>query len=328
MLPGASSFQIARCSCQQIWAVTLRRAPNEAEGLVGYRQWPWGASEHGRGGACLIDDTVAWTSGWEARAARGLSPLVGRDLEVEQLGRLLSHAARGEGQIVSLVGSPGAGKSRLIHELLRLAADRGYSIRAGHTSPVVRHTPFNALLPVLRDCLRIEDDERPDVALIDAFLARRGMDARTYRAPLLSLLDVNVDDSGWQEMEAADRRGRLLDALEAVLADPDGRGTSVLVVEDLHWADDATVEFLDRLASRIGARPCLLVASYRPEYTDDWAPWSYYTRLRVDALGRKQAEELLTRLVGSDDSLAGWKSQVIDRAEGTPLFVEESVRAL
>src|SRR5262249_30545226 len=102
----------------------------------------------------------------------------------------------------------------------------------------------------------------------------------------------------------------------------------LLVFEDLHWIDTETQALLDSLVESLPTAQLLLLANYRPEYQHSWGSKSYYTQLRLDPLPPASAEAFLTALLGDDPSLAPLTPRLIERTEGNPFFLEESVRTL
>ncbi len=244
-------------------------------------------------------------STWLARMPRGLSPLVGRAHELAVVEDLLSSAESGRGQVLALHGEPGVGKSRLLYELIVRASDAGFVPCTAYASALDRHSPYFAIAPILRQSLagRLDVDE----------------------LAVAAVLTPATVDAEWLALDPELRHRRVVAAAASLLLRDDV--PTVLAVEDLHWADEATHALLVALADRIARRRCLLVVTYRPELADPWPSRSYASLLRVDPLPVAPAAALLDELTGLDSSLVRWKRQVLDRAGGTPLFLEESVRS-
>jgi predicted ATPase len=145
---------------------------------------------------------------------------------------------------------------------------------------------------------------------------------------LLALLDVPTDDPQWATLDPPQRRRRTLDAVKRLLL-RESQGQPLLVVfEDLHWIDSETQALLDALVESLPAARVLLLVNYRPEYSHQWGSRTFYTQLRLDALPHDHAGELLSALVGSDAGLDPLKHVLIERTEGNPFFLEESVQSL
>ena len=237
-----------------------------------------------------------------------LSPFVGRGFELALVDRLLGLAAEGQGQVLAVHGDPGVGKSRLLHETLQRARGQGFRTLSAAASPLDRHSPYFAVQPLLRQAVG----------------ARAGDVGVSDPLALTAVLHPGELGDEWSSIDPDVRPARTAAlATELLLGDD----AVMVAVEDLHWADEASRTLLSALVSRIGRRRCLLVVTYRPELDDPWPAKSYATRLRLDPLAADAAAELLDELTGDDSSLSAWKPRVLDLAEGTPLFLEECVRA-
>ena len=144
----------------------------------------------------------------------------------------------------------------------------------------------------------------------------------------LTLLDVAVEDQQWQNLDPPQRRQRTLEAVKRLLLRESQVQPLLVVFEDLHWIDSETQAFLDSLIESLPTARLLLLVNYRPEYQHGWGSKTYYTQLRIDPLPPESAEELLQALLGNDSSLGPLKQLLIERTEGNPFFLEESIRTL
>jgi class 3 adenylate cyclase len=223
---------------------------------------------------------------------RSVSPFVGRDAELAELARSLERAAEKRGQVMALVGEPGVGKSRLILELARSLAARDWLLleRARYE----RQTPYRPVAALVRAYFRIQlrDDHRATQDKIVGRLSALGLSLDATVSPLLAVLDVPVEDPGWQALSAAQCRRRILDAVVRVLVRASEVEPLLIVVEDLHWLDAESQAVLDALVdSLLGARVLLLV-TYRPEYQHAWASRASYHH-SASSHTRGATEELL-----------------------------------
>ena len=272
-----------------------------------------------------IDDQARWSSSWEARVERGLTPLFGRDYEMARLADILDIAASGQGRVVAISGEPGAGKSRLVHESLIVAAKHGYEIFVAAASPLEARTPFFPLRKVLADRLDLTLGVLADEATLHAHLEQRDVDRPLDVTALLAVLRPDRMDGDWMEIDPDLRKSRSINVLIDLLIDEER--PTLMVFEDLHWADEATLQLVDAIVTQIARRPCISMVTYRPDFVDPWATKSYYTNLRIDALSSSDSGVMIDHLVGADPALGRWRAEVIDRAGGTPLFIEEVVRS-
>jgi tetratricopeptide (TPR) repeat protein len=159
-------------------------------------------------------------------------------------------------------------------------------------------------------------------------ILRQDTRLHSHLPALLALFDVSSDDPLWLALEPPQRRQRTIDAVRQVLLQESLAQPLLVIFEDLHWIDTETQGLLDSLAEAVPAARVVLLVTYRPEYQHHWGAKTYYTQLRIDPLTGENADVLLRLLVGDDASLPPLKRLLIERTEGNPLFLEESVRAL
>ena len=266
----------------------------------------------------------------QAAARRGLTRFVGRDAEIEVLRRSLERAGAGHGQVIAIVGEAGVGKSRLHWEFTRSHHADGWLVLRSRSASYGRGTPYLHVIELLKDYFGMQ--ERDDARQVRERVADKLLSLdRTLEpllTPLLALLDVPVDDGAWDALDPPQRRQRMLEAVKWLLLRESQVRPLLLVVADLHWIDSESQALLDALIDSLPAARVLLVVDYRPEYQHAWASKSYYTQLRVDPLPSESAEELLTALLGQDESLEPLKRVLTERTEGNPLFLEETVQIL
>ena len=265
-----------------------------------------------------------------AAAARGLTRFIGREAELEQVRQAIGRAAAGSGQVVALVGEPGVGKSRLVWEVTHSHRTHGWLIVEAGSSSYGKATPYLPVIDLLKGYFQVEDRDEPrkmrekvtgKILTLDRAL-------EPTLPALLSLLEVPVEDAAWRTLDPPQRRQRTLDALKRLLL-REAQDQPVLVVfEDLHWIDGETQALLDGVVESLPAARLMLLVNYRPEYEHRWGRKTYYTQLRLDPLPPESAGELLQALLGGDPSLQPLTRLLIERTEGNPFFLEESVRTL
>jgi len=267
---------------------------------------------------------------WEARSARELTRFVGRETETARLRHLLERARNGSGQVVTMVGDPGIGKSRVVHELVTspLVADC-MVLETGTTS----HDTSAIYLPLsnlLRSWFGIgEHDAKPEAAeKLRSGLSSMNGDLVSVLPPLFALLDLPAEDPQWSTLSPPQKRQRTLEGMKTIVKRQSQMRPLVVVVEDLHWIDAGTQAVLDHLVETLGASRVLLLFTHRPEYRHNWFAKTYFTQLRLEPLSTSEVDRLLRTLLGDDPSLAHLRRELVERTAGTPLFIEESVRSL
>jgi len=262
-------------------------------------------------------------------AGRGLTKFVGRDREMEALRHAADRATSGHGQIVAAMAEAGTGKSRLYFEF-KAKNQSGWMVLETFS---VSHGKASAYLPVLdllHGYFKIagEDDERTrreKIAGKIAILDRSLEDTLPY---LFSLLGVVEGEDPLGQMDGQLKKRRTLDAIKRIVLRESLNQPLMVIFEDLHWIDEATQEFLNLLADSIGTAKILLLVNYRPEYSHGWGSKTYYTQLRLDPLGQESANEMLSALLGDGIEAAPLKRLIIERTEGNPFFMEETVQVL
>jgi class 3 adenylate cyclase/tetratricopeptide (TPR) repeat protein len=265
-----------------------------------------------------------------AAASRGLTRFVGRETELEQLRNTLARAAGGHGQVVAIVGEPGVGKSRLIWEVTHSHRVYGWLVLQAGSVSYGKATSYLPVVDLLKGYFGIEDRDGPRAVRekLTGKLLTLDRAQESSLPALLSLLDVATEESQWAALDPLQRRQRTLDAVKRLLLRESQVQPLLLVFEDLHWIDSETQALLDGLVESVPAARLVLLVNYRPEYRHGWGSKTYYTQLRLDPLPVWTAQALLVTLLGADPSLGELPRRLIERTEGNPFFLEESVRSL
>ena len=266
----------------------------------------------------------------QAARARGLTRFVGRDTEMDQLRRAAEEAHAGRGQLVAVVGEPGVGKSRLYYEFIHSHRAANWLVLESGSVSYGKATPYLPLADLLRAYFKIDtrDDVRGIRVKVTGGLLTLDATLADTVPVALWLLDALPEDSAFLELDPVERRRQTLAAVKRMLLRETQLHPLMLVFEDLHWIDNETQAFLDSLVESLPAARVLLAVNYRPEYRHGWGGKTYYRQLRIDTLSPERAEDLLEAIVGSDPSTAALKRVLIERTQGSPLFLEESVRTL
>jgi class 3 adenylate cyclase len=266
----------------------------------------------------------------QAAAGRGLTRFVGRDAELEQLRRAQQLAASARGQVAAIVGDAGVGKSRLVYELTHSHRLRDWLVLESGSMAYGRATAYLPVIDVLEAYFDIRDgdDHRAIREKVTGKLLALDEALKPLLSALLALLDVPLDDGQWQALDPSQRRQRTLHAVTSLLIRESQVQPLLLVLEDLHWIDAETQAVLDALVDSVPSARVLLLVNYRPEYQHGWGSRTYYTQLRLDPLAPDSADDLLDALLGDDESLRSLRPLLIDRSDGNPFFLEETVRTL
>ena len=270
-------------------------------------------------------------SRFEALHGTRLTPLVGRERELAALLDAWGRARDGIGQVVLIVGEPGIGKSRLIEALRSQLAGGRADFLDYQGSPLRSQS---VLHPFASELERTAGFHRKDGAAeqrckLETLLEGRMGNAAAAAAPLLaSLLNLPADGRLSPDMTPQQLKARTLAALVAQVEALTQRRPLLLVFEDAHWADPSSLELLAILAERVATLPILLLVSYRPEFAPRWGDLPHVVSVMLDRLNRHEAAALAERVAGAGRLPPAAMAQIVARADGVPLFVEELARTM
>ncbi|MDA8136924.1 MAG: AAA family ATPase [Desulfobacteraceae bacterium] len=265
-----------------------------------------------------------------ASAAKGLTRFVGRDREMETLKEAFEKVQSGEGQVVGIVGEAGVGKSRLLLEFRR-ALPRGETIwlegRCLHYGSAM---PYLPVLDVIRSFIGVKEGDSERVIQDKLRQNILGLDQNLLHIlpPFQELLSLSVEDKAFTSLEPKQKREKTFEAIRDLLIRGSQDRPLILVVEDLHWIDRTTEEFLTYMIGFLPRTPILLLLLYRPEYTHHWGNKSYYRLVGVGQLSAPVSAELVGAILEGGDVVPELRDLILGRASGNPLFMEELTHTL
>jgi class 3 adenylate cyclase/predicted ATPase len=268
----------------------------------------------------------------EAMGSVGLTPLVGRAAEARVLEERWSRAASGRGQVVLITGEAGIGKSRLVHELTEHVVEQQGWLITCQGSPYHRDTAFHPLIDLLeRTILQFErpDSTADKLRKLEGFLAQSGLPLDEAMPALCSFLSISpVPEYESVAVPPEQQKQKTMQALLDVLLRSADTQPVLFVVEDLHWVDPTTLEFLTTLIEQVHTTRILALFTCRPDFDSPWAGNPNVVEMSLGRLAPGDAAEL-TNSVAQGKSLPDEiVEQVISRTDGVPLFVEELTKML
>lgn len=280
------------------------------------------------------------------RAARGLealglsAPIIGRDAELNRMLASLDQACGGSAQLVRLVGEAGIGKSRLVKEFVARVGDedrfRNVAVRQATCSPLGEQS-FGALGAVVRSAAGMMqndngDEMRGKLAALLTDLGLQGEEAKRLMPLLYHVLGLGDPDATLQHVEPEQLRRQILYAVRTIIERRLALSPLLIVVEDLHWADAVSLEALRFVMDRLERTRLMLLVTHRPAPDNDQLDSSRvsHTALRLSPLSSHDGRSLVAALFGESwvNSAGGLLDQILERAGGNPLFIEEIVRGL
>ncbi|HEX6404898.1 MAG TPA: adenylate/guanylate cyclase domain-containing protein [Pseudonocardiaceae bacterium] len=267
---------------------------------------------------------------FEVAAERGLARFVGRDRELAVLEECLEMARLGAGQVVLVSGEAGIGKSRLLFELRRRLAGQDVTWIEGRCISYGTNIPYLPVVDLLKNAFGIqeEDNDAEITRRVDDAVAGWEESARGAAPYLKYLLSVDIGDHAVATMDPPERRVGVFQALRAFLIQESLRRRHVVVVEDLHWADEVSREALASLVNVVHSVPVLLVFTFRPGYGDSLEKQAAFTGLTLGRLDDEQSLTLAEHLLQGASLPPELKRLIAGKAEGNPFYIEEVTKGL
>jgi class 3 adenylate cyclase/tetratricopeptide (TPR) repeat protein len=266
---------------------------------------------------------------FQATIARGLSPFVGRSAALGALEQALAESAQGRRGAVLLVGDPGIGKSRLCHELLRSPEASARRVLEASALSYTQSSPQGVLVGLLKALCDVDDDEAQCVVQdkVQAQFALLGVSADGMPVAL-ALLGLEPSDASWKRLEPVQRLRLGEQVLRELLTRWCERSPCILLIEDLHWADQDSLSFLSSLLQSPPDPHTLILATTRPEAELRLPPLPDVLRIGLSALSVSESRELVAALAGGAAPALTLLQQLAERTQGNPFFIEESTRTM
>lgn len=270
-------------------------------------------------------------SRFDAASERGLTPLVGRDEELEMMLRRWRLAVDGEGQVVLLSGEAGVGKSRIVRAVQDSLDEASTDQALYFCSSYHQSSAFHPVIEQLERAIRIGPGQTPRerFAALETLLGELGLDI-DGTAPLFGALLSIPYEGIYPPLDLTPEQLRLstLDLLVETVEAMAARLPTLFVVEDAHWIDPSTQDFLTHLIKRVRNSRVLVVVTHRPEYRPPWTDDSDATTLALNNLDRQDSVALVTKIAEGQGLSQSTVDEIINRTDGVPLFIEETTAML
>jgi class 3 adenylate cyclase/predicted ATPase len=268
----------------------------------------------------------------DVAVTRGLTPLVGRESEVTLLLERWEQAKAGQGQVVLLTGDAGIGKSRLVQMLKEHVANESHTLWECRSLSYFENTALFPLTDSFHRLLRFQAEDTPDEKFgkLEQMLSQ-------YRLPLeesiqlfAPLFSLPLPENCYPPLNLSPQRQRqkTLEALVATLLEQAEQQSVLFILEDLHWTDPTTLEWLNLLIDQTPTASMLVLLTCRPHFQPAWHHRSYLTEITVNRLSHTQVEQIVNRLTDGKTLPQEVLVQIIEKADGVPLFVEEMTKAI
>jgi class 3 adenylate cyclase/tetratricopeptide (TPR) repeat protein len=281
--------------------------------------------------AWQVRGETAGVSRFEARRTGELSPLMGRQEEIELLLRRWGQAKLGEGRVVLLSGEPGIGKSRIAESLLAAREGEPHARLRYFCSPHHTHSPLYPFIAQLERAAGFEPGSSATAKLdrLEALLKPAAKNVPRDLALIADLLSVPADGR-YPALAVSPGQKREM-TLTAILNQLDGavaHSPVLIVIEDIHWIDPTSLDLLDRLVAAVATMPVLLVVTFRPEFQPTWVGQPHVTMLPLSRLCRRDSAGIIGSITKDKALPNAVVEQILAHTDGVPLFIEELTSSL
>ena len=295
-------------------------------------------------GAYLLDDAAEPQTVFQAlqkrpipnrfavAIAKGLTPFVGREAERALLRQGWAQVKEGLGQVIVLSGEPGIGKSRLVQTLKDEVAQEPHVLWECYGSPHHQQTPLFPLMACLPQVFQWlpEDSPAEKVVKLEHLLRRYDLPLPDIVPLFAALWSLPLPESDYPPLTLSPQRQRqkTLDSMVALMLAQAERRPALLILEDLHWTDPTTLEFLDFLIDQMPTAAIFAVLTRRFEFQPSWTRRAYLTEVTVNRLSRQQTAHMAQQVIGGKGLPAEAMQHLVDKTDGVPLYIEEMTKML
>ena len=269
-------------------------------------------------------------SRFEATRGSTLTRLVAREHELGLMRERWELAKGGEGQVILLSGEAGIGKSRMVQDFRRQLGDETRFNLYYQCSP---HHTSSAFFPVIQRLQKAagfssNDNSETKLDKMEKLLEDMQQDVGSVAPLFAALLSLPGEDRfGPLNLTPQQLRHRTIEALVAQVLSLSRQRPVLFVVEDAHWIDPSTVDFVGEMMPRVTNHQTLIVITYRPEQVPKWPMHTHMSSVTLNRLGRRQAAQI-AHSVGGEDLIGAIIEQIVARADGVPLYVEELTKSV
>ncbi len=267
---------------------------------------------------------------FDVSAERGLTPLVGRERELELLLDGFERTMAGKGQAFSIVSEAGAGKSRLLYEFRKALANKDIIFLEGKCLSYSKGVAYHPVVDILRSNFYIKEGEEDQGVKDKIKKGLRIMEADEastlpYLLELLSVKDSGIDEI---PMTPEAKKDRTIKALRQIILKGSEVKPLVIALEDLHWLDKSSEDVAKDLLDSISGSKVLLIFTYRPEYAHSWGDKPNHNQITLHRLSNRESLDMAVHFLRKKEIEPALQELILEKTEGNPFFIEEFIRSL
>lgn len=266
---------------------------------------------------------------FEFHSSTNLLPLVGRDEEVQQLLKYWEEAKRGHSHLVMLSAEAGMGKSRVLQTMVeRVAHEEDLWLIPHQSSPYHRKTAFHPISQTMRRLgLKLKGDEDPEeqLTLLEDFLSHFSLPLQEVVPLFAGILTIPLEHSNYNPapFSVEQQKLKIVNAMLSIFMKRAQEKNLLLVFEDLHWMDDASLELINQLINQSPKMNLLTIVSFRPQFEPTWRLKPHLIMMPLSNLFDHAVKAIIKRIAKGKKLPENLVEQIVKKTDGVPLFVEE-----
>lgn len=259
--------------------------------------------------------------------ARGLTPFVGRAAELLQLHACFDRLSGNLAQVVAIIGEAGSGKSRLLYEFKQAIANDDTVFFEARCSPLTRMISYGPWVDMLRAYFELKRGEPPEASGDKVARKLDGLGLNTEQVYPYICRALALPAEGLSELAPEEVQRRTYHAIGSLFSAESRRRPVVVMIEDLQWIDESSLEMLELMVSKLKDARVMVALSHRPDYEAVWRTHAAFTQLNLAPLGEEDTREMIRSIAGGElpEEL---ERRILVKAEGYPFFTEELIRTL
>jgi TOMM system kinase/cyclase fusion protein len=270
-------------------------------------------------------------SRFDRATATGLTPMVGREQETNRLVECWNQTVEGKGNIVLLSGEAGIGKSRLLRTLKEHVVENPQAwLTELQSSPYFKNSAFYPIINLLeQEEFRFSPEDTPEdkISKLEGYLLQYGFSLPEVMPLLASLLSLPLDNRYPPLNLTPERQKQLtITMLLRLTMERAAQQPSLLIFEDLHWADPSTLEFLEMAVEQVPKNNILALMTFRPDFRSAWANRTNISQIALNKLNRPEVRRLIKLIAGGKELPAEIVQEIETKTDGVPLFIEEMTK--
>lgn len=267
---------------------------------------------------------------FDVSSERGLTPLIGREREIDVLLAGFNRSIDGRGQSFSIISEAGRGKSRLVYEFRKAVAKENVTFLEGKCPSYGKNIAYHPIIEILKSNFDIQDNDQ-DLEInnkVKNGLKLLSVDQASTLPYFLELLSVKNSGIDNIQISPEEKKDRIVEALKHLAVKGSEIRPLVMAVEDLHWMDKSSEDAFKELLGVISGLQIFLIFTYRPEFTPKWDVKSYMNQVNLNRFARQESIAMTSNILETDDIDDVLLNLIIEKTEGNPFYIEEFIRSL